>query len=221
MVSHTRSFGYIVEADRRLVGLMGMGFQSISEYNAPPVVQTLVKTGMTTEPVFAFKLSDSGAELTIGGTNNALYTGAFTAVPVTQEGYWQVDMDAVSVGTTKALGTTSAIIDSGTTLIVAPTADAAKLYQSVPGSASAGDGYYTYPCNRPPSVSLTFGGKNFAISPDTFSLGRVSSGSSQCVGGIVGEDVGADFWIVGDVFMRNVYTKFDLGKSEVAFAALA
>jgi hypothetical protein len=108
---------------------MGMGFQSISEYNAPPVFQTLVKTGKTTEPVFAFKLSDSGAELTIGGTNNALYTGGFTAVPVTQEGYvstaivvlrithpmfdryWQVDMDAVSVGTKKALGTTSAIID--------------------------------------------------------------------------------------------------------------
>jgi cathepsin D len=200
---------------------MGMGFQSISEYNAPPVFQTLVETGMTTDPVFAFKLSDSGAELTIGGTNNALYTGAFTAVPVTQEGYWQVDMDAVSVGTTKALGTTSAIIDSGTTLIVAPTADAAKLYQSVPGSASAGDGYYTYPCKSPPSVSLTFGGKNFAISPDTFSLGEVSSSSSQCVGGIVGEDIGADSWIVGDVFMRNVYTKFDLGKSEVAFAELA
>jgi hypothetical protein len=53
----------------------------------------------------------------------------FTAVPVTQEGYvftavlalrfthpmsdryWQVDLDAVSVGTTKALGTASAIID--------------------------------------------------------------------------------------------------------------
>jgi cathepsin D len=108
---------------------MGMGFQSISEYNAPPVFQTLVKNSKTTDSVFAFKLSDSGAELTIGGTNDALYTGDFTAVPVTQEGYvftavftlrfthhmchryWQVDMDAVSVGTKKALGTTSAIID--------------------------------------------------------------------------------------------------------------
>jgi cathepsin D len=129
MVRHTRSFDKVFDADYRLIGLMGMGFQSISEYNAPPVVQTLVKTGKTTVPVFAFKLSDSGAELTIGGTNNALYTGGFTAVPVTQEGYvftavlalrfthpmsdryWQVDLDAVLVGTTKALGTTSAIID--------------------------------------------------------------------------------------------------------------
>jgi cathepsin D len=221
MVRLNDSFSDMLEADCRLAGLMGMGFQSISEYNAPPVIQTLVETGMTTEPVFAFKLSDSGAELTIRGTNNALYTGGFTVVPVTQEGYWQVDMDAVSVGTTKALGTTSAIIDSGTTLIVAPTADAAKFYQSVPGSASVGDGYYTYPCNSPPSVSLAFGGRKFAISPDTFSLGQVSAGSSQCVGGVVGEDVGADFWIVGDVFMRNVYTKFDMGKSKVAFAELA
>jgi cathepsin D len=87
-------------------------------------------------------------------------------------------------------------------------------------STSCSMSSYTKSWNRA-SVSLTFGGKMFAISAATFCLGRVSAGSSQCVGGIVGEDIGADFWIVGDVFMRNVYTKFDLGKSEVAFAQLA
>ncbi|KIJ14863.1 hypothetical protein PAXINDRAFT_78350, partial [Paxillus involutus ATCC 200175] len=37
-------------------GLMGMAFQSISDYNASPVFQTLVSEGQTDQSVFAFKL---------------------------------------------------------------------------------------------------------------------------------------------------------------------
>ena len=55
-----------------------MGFQSISDYNASPVFQTLVSEGKTTSSVFAFKLSSSGSQLTLGGVNSALYTGAFS-----------------------------------------------------------------------------------------------------------------------------------------------
>lgn len=68
-------------------GLMGMGFQSISVYNAPPVFQTLISEGVVTSPVFGFKLaaSSSGSELFLGGTNSALYTGDFTWVSLTIE----------------------------------------------------------------------------------------------------------------------------------------
>jgi cathepsin D len=203
-----------------------MGFQSISDYNAPPLFQSLVAAKAVSSPVFAFKLSDSGAELTLGGLNPDLYTGSVTYVPVTEEGYWQVDMDSVNVGTKKAVTGVGAIIDSGTTLIVGDSTNVAKFYKSVPGAkaagASVGDGYYTFPCSSVPSnISISFGGKKFTISPDVFNLGQVSEGSSLCVGGIVGEDLGVDFWIVGDVFMRNVYTVFDYGNSQVGFAQLA
>jgi hypothetical protein len=42
------------------------------------------------------------------------------------------------------------------------------------------------PCNSNPQVSLTFGGKDFAVSANTFNLGQVSAGSSDCVGGVAG-----------------------------------
>ena len=62
---------------------MGMGFRSISVYNASPVFQTFVDNDAVTSPVFAFKLADSGSELYLGGVNNALYTGDFTWLPIT------------------------------------------------------------------------------------------------------------------------------------------
>jgi len=66
-------------------GLMGMAFESISVYDAPPVFQTLISEGVLTSPIFGFKFATSGSELFLGGTNSALYTGDFTWVPLTNE----------------------------------------------------------------------------------------------------------------------------------------
>lgn len=64
---------------------MGMAYQSISDYNSPPLFQTLVAQCQVTQPRFAFELAESGAELYLGGTNPELYKGFFTYVPVTDE----------------------------------------------------------------------------------------------------------------------------------------
>ena len=66
-------------------GLMGMGFQSISRYNATPLFQALVSQDVVTSPVFGFKLGTSGSELYLGGTNGNLYTGDFTWVSLENE----------------------------------------------------------------------------------------------------------------------------------------
>ena len=64
---------------------MGMAYQSISDYNAPPVFQTLVAQNQVTSPIFSFKLSASGSELLLGGVNNKLYTGSFTLILLQRE----------------------------------------------------------------------------------------------------------------------------------------
>ncbi|KAF5370147.1 hypothetical protein D9758_001280 [Tetrapyrgos nigripes] len=203
-------------------GLMGMAFPAISEFGANPVFQTLIAQGQVDEPVFAFKLSTSGSELFLGGVNNDLFTGEFTQVPVTQEAFWQVDLDAVNANGNAALTDLGAIIDTGTTLIVGDTNSVAQFYAAVPGAQDAsdtiGDGFFTFPCDSVPDVSFTFAGTDFSVSPDTFNLGLVSEGSSDCVGGIVSLPPdslpGDSLWVLGDVFMTNVYTSFDVGNSQ-------
>ncbi|KAF9235756.1 aspartic peptidase domain-containing protein [Melanogaster broomeanus] len=178
----------------------------------------------TDEPVFGFKLADSGSELFLGGINAALYTGEFSYTPVTQQGYWQVNMDSVKGNGQTLLSNIDSIIDTGSSLIIGVPSDVATLYQALGGtdaSSTLGQGYYTFPCDSFPSVSLTFGGTSFPISAETLNQGQVSSGSSDCVSGIVRQDTGASFWIVGDVFLANVYTAFDVGNVQVGFAQLA
>jgi len=66
-------------------GLMGMAFESISVFHASPPFQTLISEGVVTSPIFGLKLATSGSELSLGGVNDALFTGGFTWVPLSVE----------------------------------------------------------------------------------------------------------------------------------------
>ncbi|KAG2075790.1 acid protease [Suillus decipiens] len=201
-------------------GLMGMAFKSVSEFGADSVFQTLVSQGAVPESVFAFKLASSGSELYVGGVNSALYRGPFTYIPVTQTGYWQVTGDAIGIDGKNIVNTFSAIVDTGTTLILGDTSYVSQLY-AVINATEVGGGVYSLPCDAMPNVTITLGGKSIALSAETFNFGTYGSSGNTCLGGIAGSEGLGDLWILGDVFLRNVYTAFDVGKLSVGFADLA
>jgi len=89
-----------------------MGFQSISVYNAPPVFQTLVSQDQTSNPVFAFKLADSGSKLSIGGLDPSVYSGTPAYTSVTQQGYWQITFSSLTVGGSPVISSSTAVVDS-------------------------------------------------------------------------------------------------------------
>jgi cathepsin D len=91
---------------------MGMGFQRQSLYNAPSVFENLVSQGQTTSGVFALKLASPGSELSIGGLNSDLYSGAPTYTPVIGKGQWRIEVSALNVGTTVIGSPTEAVMDS-------------------------------------------------------------------------------------------------------------
>jgi len=78
-------------------------------------------------------------------------------------------------------------IDTGTTLIGAPSADVSAIYAQVPGaramSASTGyEGYWEYPCSTNVDVSLQYGGLSYAINNADFNLGSFTRDTSMCTG---------------------------------------
>ena len=57
----------------------------------------------------------------------------------------------------------------------------------------------------------------------SFSLGETSSGSGKCIGALAGQDLGlgSNVWLLGDSFLKNVYSAFSFDDNAVGFAALS
>ncbi|KAG2040257.1 aspartic peptidase domain-containing protein [Suillus americanus] len=206
-------------------GLMGMGLRSNSAFDADSVFETLVAQKAVPEPVFAFKLASSGSELRVGGVNSALYKGGFTYTPVTKKGLWQIAGDAIEINGKEIVNGFSAVVDTGTSMILGNFTYVSQLYAAI-NATEVDKGLYALPCNAMPNVTITLGGKSFPLSAETFNMGPTDSSGKMCVGGIVGYDLGDIHsgqlqWILGDVFMRNVYTAFDVGQCRIGFAELA
>ncbi|BGP17269.1 hypothetical protein JCM10213v2_005287 [Rhodosporidiobolus nylandii] len=210
-------------------GLMGMAYGSISTMGATPLFETLVNEKKVAKSQFSFLLAQTGSELFMGGMNAAHYAAGSTKwYPVASQSYWLLATQA-NVGDTavSSLGTFNSIVDTGTSVIVAPTDAAAKFWASVPNSAAYGGagGYYSMPCDEMDSVDISFSfgtSDKWVVSGASLNLGRVSSGSSRCVGAVVGADIGLGAtWILGAAFLENVYSTFDVSTNSVGFSDLA
>ncbi|OBZ70908.1 Aspartic protease [Grifola frondosa] len=207
-------------------GILGLAYPAISNLGENPFFNTAISQGSVQQGVFGFKLASSGSELYLGGTDSALYSGSIEYHDIdTSTGFWQIPGATAYVGSTSAVSNFETIIDSGTTIMYGPPSAIKTLYSKVPGSAvyDSANGYYSFPCTSVPSVSFSWGGQNWAISAANFNLGETSSGSGQCVGALAGQDLGLgnNVWLLGDSFMKNVYTAFSFDQDAVGFAALA
>jgi hypothetical protein len=74
---------------------------------------SLYQQGVVSSGQFAFKLTSSGAELSLGTLDTNAYTGSVTYTPVTQQGYWQVAMGSANVAGSAKVSNRQAIIDTG------------------------------------------------------------------------------------------------------------
>ncbi|KAG8743213.1 Type I transmembrane sorting receptor, partial [Ceratobasidium sp. 414] len=206
-------------------GILGLGFQSISQTGSANFVQNAFDQKCISERVFSFALNQANSELYFGGVNPAKYTGDFTCVPVTKQAYWQVDgavkPSPAKLPTQEYKGST--IIDSGTTLIVGDDVNVPKFYAGIDGALPCAQvqecgvsGLWTVPCDKVPDVVTTFAGRDFTIPSQIFNYGKLSADSTVCVAGLASnpavDTIGA--WIMGDIFMQSTYTKFDMDKAE-------
>jgi len=229
------------------VGLLGLAFQSIASTGAIPFWQSLTSGGQLATPEMSFWISRasrdpnapnevSGGTFTLGGTDSSLYTGSIEYIDLVDTNpstYWLLDVSGVKVqGKSVNVSTTSAAIDTGTTLIGASAADVQAIYDAIPGSqplTGQQKGLYSFPCNTQVSISMAFGGSMWPIDPIDMNLGAVSATSTQCVGAFfdvaagttIGTGNGNPSWIVGDTFLKNVYSVYRSNPASVGFAKLS
>ncbi|KAH6916102.1 endopeptidase [Coprinopsis sp. MPI-PUGE-AT-0042] len=222
-------------------GLLGLAFASIASTRATPFWETLVENGAWDEPVMAFHLTrflnvstaatlEPGGSFSMGFINSSLYTGDIDYVNLEGEpAYWSLPLSGITVQGNEVTAPTGsealAAIDTGTTLVGGPSQFIAAIYDQIPGSQPGSgnfENYYTYPCDTDVTVSLNFGGnKSWTIVPADFELTRLTR--DTCLGAFfeITTRGSAPSWIVGDTFLKNVYSVFRYDPPSVGFAQLS
>lgn len=207
-------------------GILGMAFDSISEYGIPTVFDSLMAQGLVQQPVFAFYLSAADGtqgELTLGGYDPAHFQGELTWVPLTSETYWETSLTGMTLGGQSVTNTTKCVLDTGTSILAGPSAEVAALAALVGATPfPLRPSEYTIDCSKVPSLptlSISIGGVEFTLAGDEYTLNV----QGMCLFGFTGIDIPAPrgpLYILGDVFIRKYYTVFDT-TGRLGFAPVA
>lgn len=199
-------------------GILGLSMAGGSTDN---FISSIKSDKLLTSNVFGVNLNRhtdclNTGELTFGGTDSSKFTGdiTYTAVDTAADGDWAIAIDDIGYNGAKA-GVTDrlAYIDTGTTYAFAPSADVVALHKLIPGATSTDNVTFTAPCDSEQSITITFSGVDREISPKDWLSSPSSSGI--CTSNIYGREVVAGAWLLGDVYLKNVYTVFDADASQV------
>lgn len=117
--------------------------------------------------VFGFKLSSSGAQLNLGGTDSSLYSGSIEYHDLASTaGYWQIGGASALVNGKAVVSDIQTIIDSGTTLMYGPSDQVKTFYSSISGAQEydTQNGLWSVPCDSIPTVAFSWGGNTWQIS---------------------------------------------------------
>lgn len=202
-------------------GILGLAFPILSVNHVPTAFQNVVSQGLVDKAEFAFYLGSSTldkGELVLGGTDPAHYTGDFTYVNLKAATYWEISLDNMVVdGTSYASSGTSAIVDSGTSILTGPS-DAVDAVAKKLGAKAFIEGEYLIACDYTlPNLEFVIGGNTYSLSPEDYLI----PDGDICLLGLMALDIPrptGPLWILGDVFMRKYYTVFDVENTRVGFA---
>ena len=154
-------------------------------------------------------------EINFGAPDTSQYDGDLQFTDTVADGhYWEIPCDDVLIdGKSATLTGNTAIIDSGTTYIIMPPADAKQLHASIPGAVAEDDSQWLLPCDIDLDIQFVFSGQKYSISPKDYVGPTVNN---MCESHFVGTlAAGPDQWLVGDTFMKNVYTLFDFDQARI------
>ncbi|TFY65531.1 hypothetical protein EVG20_g5558 [Dentipellis fragilis] len=218
-------------ANRPEEGVMGFALASGSRVGLPPVLDLLALSGVIPERVTGWKLSRSSdgkndGELVLGGVNTAKFIPeSMVAVKNLDAIHWRAQVDAAAVGNIRVINSPRvAIFDTGALHITTSFSDAAMLHAAIPFAIVTITGQYFLPCNNQAVLSLSIGGVFWTVDPRDLVNAPAPPQAGlhgYCFSSIQptparqpGE------WLVGSMFLKNVYMKLDSTANTIGFAHL-
>jgi len=209
-------------------GIMGLGFPEISQQQAPTIMQILVKDNLVQKNMFSIALSRasdgySDGVIHFGSIDPSYFEGkmAFTRT-ITDLGYWEIPLDDACIdGEPFGFTGRSAIIDTGTSLMLLPQQDAYNLHAEITGAMSNEESF-AIPCDTNSTLGVIFNGNTYNIPAEDWVGEPTDQSGTYCLSHVIARTITDDTtWLLGDVFLKNVYTNFNYENRTIGFAKRA
>ncbi|OJJ44732.1 hypothetical protein ASPZODRAFT_725653 [Penicilliopsis zonata CBS 506.65] len=209
--------------DYPIDGILGLGRSMDGTFGTPTFMDVVAREKLLKSNILGFSLSRASdgtrdGEITFGNVDKTKFIGniTYTSTQGTSN-QWTIPLDDASVdGTACNFFNRSAIIDTGTSYILIPPEDAKDIHALIPGSSQSGENF-VIPCSSNSTLRLFFSGTGYTISPKDYVGSKIAG--SECASNIIGHTTFGDKeWLVGDVFLKNVYAVFDYDHNQVGFA---
>lgn len=185
---NNQSFGEI-EVEEGLIfdkikfgGILGLSFPGLSNLNITPFFDNVINKKLLTKNWFSFYLSNDreskvNSQLILGEPQkDVYYIGELTWFSVTNPSYWEVSLDEVYLNNTSIDACKGIkcklVIDTGTSIITAPSSDVYKIITSIPDTIS--NYYNNYNCENDiknlPTISFEIEGVKLNIEPSDYMI---------------------------------------------------
>ncbi|KAH7325226.1 aspartic peptidase domain-containing protein [Rhizoctonia solani] len=199
-------------------GLLGLAFpklNTVEPYQQKTPMQNMVEQGLVKEPIFSVKLDkhDSRGYYTFGYINEHIHASQlYWREVITDNGLWEVASPYVKIGSKiyDRGHSNTAIIDTGTTLILMDDETIKHLYSQIPGAKlDRSIGGYVFPTDAHiPQLAFCVGRWLFTVPSEDLAFSDTGNGMSY--GAIQSRGQNKQD-ILGDVFLKHVYVVFDQG----------
>ncbi|WQF81975.1 Putative aspartic peptidase A1 family, aspartic peptidase domain superfamily [Colletotrichum destructivum] len=202
-------------------GILGLSMAGGETENFMQVVKNSTQLPANIFCVYLNRAADgpNTSEISFGVCNPDKYTGDITYTGVGNDlGDWAVPLDGIAYdGLKSGAAGKLAYIDTGTSYVFGPKDDVALFHKNIPGSTADEEGTsYKVPCDSDKDVTFSFSNVSYVISAKDWRGGPGKDGT--CTSNIYGHEVVAGAWLLGDVFLKNVYAVFDKDQKRIGFA---
>lgn len=216
----------LMAEDTSMSGVFGLA------YNMPSDTTPKQKTVLSSlaprlnSSLFTADLKFHGdGEYEFGYINKSKYAGELYYAPLNDGAkYWSLNFTMYKSNNENVWVAQDheAIVDTGTSLLLLPNSIVWDYYSNVPGSSSDDPGM-VIPCDsKLPPLHIAFGhteDSKFTIPGEYLNYAQLpEQGANSCLGGIQFQD-DSPFSILGDVFLKAVFTVFDTGNGRLGFGA--
>ncbi|XP_043565704.1 cathepsin E-like [Chiloscyllium plagiosum] len=209
-------------------GILGLGYPSLAEGDAIPVFDRMINQRLLDKPMFSILInreidSENGGELILGGIDQSHYTGRINWVPVSQQAYWEIEVQKIKYNNIiTCQNGCSAIVDTGTSLIAGPPSSIRNMFPNYK-EFQLGRGELKVECRKIPQLpSMTFTIKDveYTLEAQDY-IKKFHDEQEMCLYGFQAINMYSSkgpLWILGDVFLAKFYTIFDRERNQVGFA---